>query len=72
MFWKHQENAIARFKEEEIVGLLFDCGTGKTRTAIGIIDEKIKKGDIDSVVLIVPKILMRQWEEELKNTVSQI
>lgn len=55
--WKHQELAIERFKDKEIMGLLFDCGTGKTRTAIKIAEEKEMP-----VLIIAPKNLCNQWK----------
>ena len=59
--WKHQDLAVARFKESEYFGLLFDCGTGKTRTAKLIADEKERNN-----LVVAPKNLRNQWVEALK------
>ena len=59
--WKHQDLAIERFSDKEIMGLLFDCGTGKTRTAIKIAENKEMP-----VIIIAPKTLCLQWEEAIK------
>jgi superfamily II DNA or RNA helicase len=58
--WKHQEVAIERFTDAEFFGLLFDCGTGKTRTAIEI----SKKKNRDNTVF-APKNLIKQWYDAL-------
>ena len=59
--WVHQEIALARFKTKDFFGLLFDCGTGKTRTAIQIAEEK----DMP-VLVIAPNNLLTVWEDALK------
>lgn len=58
--WKHQEIAFERFKEAPFFGLLFDCGTGKTRTAIRIAEHK----DMP-VLVIAPKSLLKQWKDAI-------
>ena len=58
--WKHQEAAVERFKDKEIAGLLFDCGTGKTRTAIKLAEAKGMP-----VLIIAPKSLCSQWGEAI-------
>lgn len=58
--WKHQDIAIERFRDRQYFGLLFDCGTGKTHTAIEIAKAK----EMDNAV-IAPKNLMKQWREAL-------
>ena len=59
--WKHQDIALDRYKDEEYFGLLFDCGTGKTRTAIKIAEEK----DMP-VLIIAPKNLCKQWKDAIE------
>jgi hypothetical protein len=58
--WKHQEIALARYADKEYFGLLFDCGTGKTRTAVMIAEAK----EMNNTV-IAPKNLRYQWLEAL-------
>ena len=58
--WKHQDLAFERFKDSEIAALLFDCGTGKTRTAIRIAEHK----DMP-VIVIAPKNLCLQWRDAI-------
>lgn len=58
--WKHQDVAIERFTDAEFFGLLFDCGTGKTHTAIEIAKKKKRNNTI-----VAPKNLMKQWKDAL-------
>ncbi len=59
--WAHQSIAVTRFKTKEFFGLLFDCGTGKTRTAIKIAEEKEMP-----VLVIAPDNLLTVWEDAIK------
>jgi len=59
--WLHQDMAIQKFKDKDFFGILFDCGTGKTRTAIKIAEEKNKP-----VLIIAPKNLVNQWYDAIK------
>lgn len=63
--WVHQDAAVERFKDKEACGLLFDCGTGKTRTAIKLAEAKGK-----AVLVIAPKNLCWQWEEAIEENAS--
>lgn len=60
--WKHQQYAVEKYKDRSFFGLLFATGLGKTITAARIAEEKEKP-----VLLIVPAVLCKQWEEELTN-----
>lgn len=59
--WAHQNIAFERFKDKEFFGLLFDCGTGKTRTFIRIAEDKELP-----VLVIAPKNILEQWEEAIE------
>jgi superfamily II DNA or RNA helicase len=59
--WKHQDIGFERFKDSEYFGLLFDCGTGKTRTAIKIAEHKEMP-----TIIIAPKNLCLQWADAIK------
>ena len=58
--WTHQAKATKRFSPARFFALLFDCGTGKTRTAIKIALKKQKP-----VLVIAPKNLCRQWRDQI-------
>lgn len=57
---KHQEEAVKRFKNRDIAMLAFDCGTGKTLTAIRLAAEKDR-----TTLIIAPKAIIRVWQQEL-------
>jgi superfamily II DNA or RNA helicase len=59
--WKHQDIALERYKGSEYFGLLFDCGTGKTRTTIKIAEAKELP-----VLIIAPNNLCKQWKEAIE------
>ena len=61
--WRHQEVAVEKYSDRKFFGLLFDCGLGKTLTAIKIAEKKEKP-----VVIICPNVLCKQWEEDIKES----
>ena len=64
--WAHQEEAVCRFLEREQGILEMATGTGKTRTAIRIIQELSRRGLVDQVVVTVyGNDLLEQWYREL-------
>ena len=60
--WKHQEYALKKYKDREFFGLLFDCGIGKSLSAIAIAEEKERP-----VIIIAPNVLCNQWKDEIEN-----
>lgn len=60
--WKHQQYALEKYKDKDYFGLLFDCGTGKTLTAISIAEAKERP-----VLIIAPNALCEQWEKEIQD-----
>lgn len=60
--WNHQKYAIEKFKNRPFFGLLFDCGLGKTVTAIKIAEAKERP-----VLIIAPNVLCKQWAEEIED-----
>lgn len=59
--WQHQQYALDKYKGREFFGLLFDCGIGKSCSAISIAEEKERP-----VVIIAPNVLCEQWKEEIE------
>lgn len=59
--WNHQKYAIDKYKNRPFFGLLFDMGLGKTLTTIRIAEEKERP-----VLIIAPKALCNQWQEEIE------
>ena len=63
--WKHQKEAIARAQDAAEFALLFDLGTGKTRTAIEILRAKFNKHGIMRTLILCPLVVMRNWRDEI-------
>ena len=64
--WRHQEVAVNRFLERGSGILDMATGTGKTRTALKILDRLRMNDSIDSVVVATyGNDLLDQWHEEL-------
>lgn len=65
--WKHQIEAINRAKELGHFALLFDTGTGKTRTSIEILrDLYNKQGDVLRTLVLCPLIVVPNWPIEFQ------
>lgn len=71
--FNHQKIAVERFKDESAIALFFDPGTGKTLTSLSIAEYKYKKGDIDSLLVIAPNKVHKQWAtEEIPKWMSEV
>lgn len=58
---KHQAEAFARFQNESRWGLWWQVGLGKSKPTIDIACELHRRGEIDRVLVISPKIVMPNW-----------
>ena len=66
--WRHQAQALERFLERKNGVLEMATGTGKTRTALNILAELFKRGEIDSVVITMSGTdLLQQWQSEISD-----
>jgi len=66
--WKHQEEAVNTFLEKERGILEMATGTGKTTTALAIINQLYEKDLIDTVVIeTYGNALLDQWNKELES-----
>lgn len=64
--WRHQDEAVETFMADKAGILEMATGTGKTRTAIRILDRLIAKGEIDSAIVSMDGTdLLDQWAAEL-------
>lgn len=64
--WSHQEIAVRRFMETGYGILEMATGTGKTRTAMRIIQTLFEENRIEQVIVIVyGNDLLEQWHHEL-------
>ncbi len=66
--WKHQDEAVDWFLDDRNnhVGILnMATGTGKTRTAIKIINKLFEKKMVNGVVIVANSRLLDQWEIQI-------
>ncbi len=64
--WRHQEEALSRFLSSERGVLNMATGTGKTRTALKILQSLFDRDEIDSVIVTMDGTdLLNQWFGEL-------
>jgi ERCC4-related helicase len=62
--WAHQALARQKYKDSPYFGLLFDCGIGKTLTALMIAQDKFTENGMNCLV-IAPDNLLNQWERTI-------
>lgn len=60
----HQREALDKFADSSEIALFFEMGCGKTATTLWLAQEKYNKGEIDSVLVIAPNDVHRQWFDE--------
>ena len=65
--FEHQKLAVEKFKNDDQIALFFEMGCGKTITSMMIACDKFKKGIIDSVLVVAPNDVHRQWHMDLIN-----
>jgi superfamily II DNA or RNA helicase len=64
--WRHQEEAVEAFLEAESGILEMATGTGKTRTSLKIVDQLLRKDEINTLVVATyGNDLLNQWEQTL-------
>ena len=64
--WRHQDEAIERFLSSERGVLDMATGTGKTRTAVRIIETLLNDNAVSSVIVTMDGTdLLEQWNKEL-------
>ena len=68
----HQIAAREKFKDKNEIALFFEMGCGKTLTSMMIICDKFKAGVIDSVLVVAPNDVHKQWFDDLCNDDSTL
>ena len=64
--WRHQDEAVEAFLPARVGVLEMATGTGKTRTALKLLDRLIRAGEIDSAIVAMDGTdLLDQWAAEL-------
>jgi SNF2 family DNA or RNA helicase len=60
----HQLQAVERFDHSNIMAILHEQGCGKSATTLEIVARKYLRGEIDSLLVIAPNGVHRQWALE--------
>ena len=69
--WKHQDEAVSAFLSKQNGILEMATGTGKTKTALKIIDTLYRRQKIKRVIITMyGNDLLAQWEKELFTTLK--
>ena len=64
--WKHQLDGIELGKKHPDCALLFEMGTGKTRTALEILRARINENKrILRTLIIGPAAVLQNWKNEI-------
>lgn len=61
----HQIKAREKFKDKDEIALFFEMGCGKTLTSMMIMCDKFKAGVIDSLLVVAPNDVHKQWFDDL-------
>ena len=64
--FQFQQQAVNTLKDLEYGAIFHEQGLGKTKIAIDIFLHWLKKKEIDTVLVIVKKILVHNWKREIK------
>lgn len=63
--YEHQIKARDKFKDKNEIALFFEMGCGKTLTSMMIVCDKFKAGLIDSLLVVAPNDVHKQWFDDL-------
>lgn len=66
----YQKQAIRRSRNEPLMALFMEQGTGKTFTAIKIMEHAFNRGEISRLIVFCPNTLTYNWQLELKNVLN--
>lgn len=65
--FEHQKLAREKFKDLDEIALFFEMGCGKSVTSLSIMIDKYKEGKIDSLLIVAPNDVHKQWFDDLCN-----
>lgn len=65
--FEHQKLARSKFKDLDEIALFFEMGCGKSVTSLSIMIDKYKEGKIDSLLIVAPNDVHKQWFDDLCN-----
>lgn len=63
----HQIKAREKYKDKNEIALFFEMGCGKSVTSLSIMIDKYKAGIIDSLLIVAPNDVHKQWFDDLCN-----
>lgn len=63
--FEHQNQAREFFRDKNAIALFFEMGCGKSVTAMSIIADKYHDGVIDSLLIVAPNDVHKQWFDDL-------
>ena len=70
--YEHQKKARERYRNSDEIPLFFEMGTGKSITSAVIMCDKFKAGIIDSLLLIAPNDVHKQWYDDFTDYDSNL
>jgi len=71
--WRHQDEAVTKFLDKERGVLHMATGTGKTRTALKIVETLVSANTIDTIIVSADGTdLLQQWHAELLKLVPEL
>lgn len=65
--FEHQKLARSKFKDLDEIALFFEMGCGKSVTSLSIMIDKYKESKIDSLLIVAPNDVHKQWFDDLCN-----
>lgn len=68
--FEHQQLAREKFRNKDEIALFFEMGCGKSATSMAIMCDKYKAGKIDSLLIVAPNDVHKQWFDDLCNEES--
>ena len=66
--YSYQIEAARKAIQKQKLGLWMEQGTGKTLVALRVATLLWKKGLVNSVLVLAPKVVLSVWEKEIKDT----
>lgn len=70
--YPYQQEAVAKLSKLRVMALYMEMGTGKTRTMLEIIQQKINKGKVDAVLWLCPCSVIHNLKEEIRYQCGEI
>lgn len=64
--WEHQAASFEAHKDAQNYAMLWEMGTGKTATALNIVEHQRLKGRFKKVLVICPAAISNGWAAELR------